>query len=76
MHAARRDAAVKAKLGSVRWHTFHHTYRSLLDDTGTLIGVQQKLMRHADIGTTMKYGHAYMPSKHAANSKVPTALLT
>src|ERR1700739_2772245 len=30
------------------WHTFRHTYRSLLDETGAPIGVQQKLMRHAN----------------------------
>jgi integrase len=30
-----------------------HTYRSWLDAVGTSIAVQQKLMRHADIRTTM-----------------------
>lgn len=30
-----------------------HTYRSWLDEVGTPIAVQQKLMRHADIRTTM-----------------------
>jgi AmmeMemoRadiSam system protein B len=35
------------------------------------IGVQQKLMRHAGIGTTMDvYGNALMKSKRDANSKV------
>jgi len=29
------------------WHTFRNTYRSLLDETGAPIGVQQKLMRHS-----------------------------
>ncbi len=62
-------------MGSVGWHTFRHTYRSLLDDTGAPVGVQPKLMRHADIATTMKYGDAYMPSKRAANSKVCTMVL-
>jgi integrase len=34
-----------------------HTYRSWLDAVGTSIAVQQKLMRHADIRTTMNvYG--------------------
>ncbi len=34
-----------------------HTYRSWLDAVGTPIAVQQKLMRHADIRTTMNtYG--------------------
>jgi hypothetical protein len=35
------------------------------------MGVQQKLMRHAQIATTMKvYGDAMMESKRTANSKV------
>lgn len=41
------------KYGSIGGHTFRHTYRSWLDDTGAPVGVQQKLMRHAQISTTM-----------------------
>jgi hypothetical protein len=37
----------------VGWHTFRHMYRSWLDSTGAPLGVQQKLMRHAQISTTM-----------------------
>ena len=61
------------KLGGGRiggWHTFRHTYRSWLDAAGAPLGVQQKLLRHAHIGTTMKYGNALMESKRDANSKV------
>jgi len=55
----------------VGWHTFRHTYRSWLDSTGAPLGVQQKLMRHAQISTTMNvYGNALMDSKRDANSKV------
>lgn len=55
----------------VGWHTFRHTYRSWLDSTGAPLGVQQKLMRHAQISTTMNvYGNALMASKRDANSKV------
>jgi integrase len=58
------------------WHTFRHTYRSLLDATGAPIGVQQKLMRHAQVATTMDvYGNALMESKREANSKVVALLL-
>ncbi|HYG98807.1 MAG TPA: hypothetical protein VD837_06715 [Terriglobales bacterium] len=46
------------------------TYRTWLDGTGAPLGVQQKLLRHADIGTTMKYGNALMESKGDANSQV------
>jgi integrase len=46
-------------------------YLSVLDLVGTPIGVQQKLMRHAQIATTMNvYGDAMMESKREANSKV------
>jgi hypothetical protein len=42
---------------------------SQLDSVGTSMGVQQKLMRHAQIATTMNvYGDAMMESKRAANS--------
>ena len=35
------------------------------------MGVQQKLMRHSQISTTMKvYGNALMTAKREANSKV------
>src|SRR6202021_2262436 len=50
--------------------------RSLLDATGAPIGVQQKLMRHAQVATTMDvYGNALMESKREANSKVVRLLL-
>jgi len=53
------------------WHTFRHTYRSLLDETGAPIGVQQKLMRHANVSTTMNvYGNSTLKAKQEANSKV------
>jgi integrase len=53
------------------WHSLRHTYRALLDETGTPPGVQQKLMRHANISTTMNvYGTSVMSSKREANNKV------
>ena len=53
------------------WHTFRHTYRSLLDETGAPIGVQQKLMRHSNVATTMNvYGNSTLKAKQQANSKV------
>ena len=51
--------AKKARIGHVSSHTFRHTYRTWLDSVGTPVGVQQKLMRHSDIRTTMNiYGDA------------------
>ena len=40
-------------IGRIGWHTFRHTFRTLLDETGAPMKVQQELMRHADIRTTM-----------------------
>jgi len=58
------------------WYAFRHTYRTLLDDLGTPIGVQQKLMRHSDVGTTMNhYGSAYEKTKRRANELVAGRLL-
>jgi hypothetical protein len=47
-----------------------NTYRSWLDDTGAPMGVQQKLMLHADISTMAKYGGALMESKSKHNTIV------
>jgi integrase len=53
------------------WHVFRHTYRSLLDETGAPVGVQQKLMRHSNVATTMNvYGNASSKARQQANSKV------
>jgi len=61
------------KLG---WHTFRHTYRSLLDEAGAPIGVQQKLMRHSNVATTMNvYGNSTLRAKQDANSKVVRILI-
>jgi integrase len=71
---ALRRAAVKAGIGPISSHTFRHTHRSWLDAVGTPIGVQQKLMRHADIRTTMNvYGAAATADMALAIGKV-TAL--
>ena len=65
-------AALRLGLGEgIGWHTFRHTYRAWLDDTGAPMTVQQELMRHADITTTMNvYGKAMVATKRQANSKV------
>jgi integrase len=67
-----KRAAKLAKLGEdIGWHTFRHTYRSWLDETGAPMKVQQELMRHASIQTTMNvYGRAMTETKRHANSQV------
>jgi integrase len=46
-------------------HTLRHTFRSWLDAAGTRIAVQTKLMRHADIRTTM---NTYGPCRQRRNA--------
>jgi integrase len=72
-----RQTAIGAKLGDgVGWHTFRHSYRSWMDDTGAPITVQKELMRHASIQTTMNvYGKAMTDSKRQAHSKVVAMVL-
>jgi integrase len=66
-----RPAAKKVGLAKLGWHDLRHTYRTWLDETGAPLKVQQELMRHADIRTTMNiYGAALSESKRKANSKV------
>ena len=64
-------AADAAGIGHLRSHAFRHTYRTWLDSVGTPVGVQQRLMRHADIRTTMNiYGDAVTPDMREASGKV------
>lgn len=66
-----RRAGMEAGLGDgIGWHTFRHSYRSWLDDTGAPLTVQKELMRHASIQTTMKiYGKAMTDSKRQPTAK-------
>jgi integrase len=72
-----KSAAEAAGLGTgIGWHTFRHTYRTLLDETGAPMKVQQELMGHASIQTTMNvYGQALSSTKRQANSKVVQMVL-
>jgi integrase len=66
-----QKAANAAGIGGIGTHSLRHTYRSWLDSVGTPVGVQQKLMRHADIRTTMNvYGDAATDEMTQAHSKV------
>jgi len=48
----------------------------LLDEAGAPIGVQQKLMRHSNVATTMNvYGNSTLRAKQDANSKVVKMLI-
>ncbi|HUY80344.1 MAG TPA: hypothetical protein VMU92_01325 [Acidobacteriaceae bacterium] len=52
-------------------HVFRHTCRSLLDETGAPVGMQQRLMRQSNVATTMNVcGEATLRAMQKANSKV------
>jgi len=64
-------ASNQAGIGHMGTHTFRHSYRMWIDAIGTPIGVQQKLMRHADIRTTMNiYGDAASEDMREAHGKI------
>jgi integrase len=69
--SALQVAASAAGIGKIRSHSFRHTYRSWLDAVGTAITVQQKLMRHSDIQTTLNiYGDVVTDEMQRAGSKI------
>lgn len=71
-----KPLGVKMGIATMGWHTFRHTYHSWLDETGAPMKVQQELMRHPSIQTTMNvYGQAMSSSKREANGKVVEMML-
>ena len=70
-------AAEKVGLSRIGWHTFRHSHSSLLHALGVDLKVQQELLRHADIRTTMNiYTHAVPAALREANSKVVRLVLS
>src|SRR6201997_592590 len=66
-----QKAATAAGIGRLGTHSLRHTYRSLLDSVGTPLAVQQKLMRHTDIRTTMNvYGDVITNQESKALAKI------
>jgi integrase len=59
------------QIGHLSTHAFRHTYRSWLDAAKTPLSVQQELMRHTDIRTTMNiYGDVVTDEMSTASVKV------
>jgi integrase len=53
----------------IGWHTFRHTYSTLLRSVGAEFKVMQELMRHSTLRTTTDvYTQAVAPAKHAAQA--------
>jgi len=66
-----QKAAAAAGIARLGTHSLRHTYRTWLDSVGTPLGVQQRLMRHADIRTTMNvYGDADTADMAEAHGKI------
>jgi len=73
---AYQKAATAAGIGHVGTHALRHTYRSWLDAIGTPITVQQRLMRHSDIRTTMNvYGDVVTSEAADAQGKIAALAL-
>jgi len=61
----------------IGWHTFRHTYSTLLRANRTDIKVMQELMRHASSRVTMDtYIQAVTAQKRKAQSHVVGLILT
>ena len=55
----------------IAWHTFRHTYSTLLRSVGTEFKVMQELLRHSSLRSTLDiYTQAITPAKHAAQAAV------
>lgn len=71
-----KPASQRAGLGLIGWHTFRRTFSTLLRFNGEDIKVQQELMRHADIRTTMNlYTQANSDQKRQAHGKIVEMVL-
>ncbi len=67
------NAGVHRRLG---WHTFRHTYSTLLFANGENVKVVQELMRHASSQFTLQvYSQAQVVMKREAQKRLVEALL-
>jgi integrase len=65
---AARKLGIKKKMS---WHTFRHTFSTLLKGNGEDVKVVQELLRHSTAKMTLDtYTQALSPQKRAAQSKV------
>jgi stress-induced morphogen len=70
---AARRAGIKKRIG---WHTFRHSYSSLLVANGENVKVVQELMRHASSRFTLDvYSQAWKGAKRQAQQRVVQMIL-
>jgi len=66
-----QPVAKKVGIGNISWHTFRHTYSTLLHANGEDPKVVQELLRHSSIKVTMDvYTQAVTATKRKAQSRV------
>lgn len=72
-----QPAVAESKLAKkVGWHTFRHSYSTLLRANGTDVKVQQELLRHSNAQTTLNvYTQAVSEKKREAHTIVVGQLL-
>ena len=65
---ARKTAGITGKVG---WHTFRHSFATILKSHGEDVKTVQELLRHANSSITMNlYAQAVTDIKRSAQSKV------
>jgi integrase len=70
-------AGEAAGVGRIGWHTFRHSYSTLLRSMNVDVKVQQELLRHANVTTTLNiYTQAVPGDVREANSKAVGMLLS
>jgi len=68
LRPAARDLGIEKRFG---WHTFRHTYSTLLRSVGTELKVMQELLRHSTIRSTLDvYTQAVTSAKQNAQAAV------
>lgn len=61
---------------TIGWHNFRHTFSTMLRALGADVNVQQELLRHADVRTTLNlYTQAVTAQKREAIAKVARLVL-
>jgi integrase len=73
----RKPAVKRAEIAKgIGWHSLRHTYSTLLRANKADIKVQQELLRHANVQTTLQiYTQAVSEQKRQANARVVGQLM-